>query len=208
MKNRINRNLLQALRAFHQEEKGVASIEFGLMLPIIVVFILGTYTVGLYQRYENTLHRETASIADILVNSPDGFTNADGEYAPLPIEEAVAMKADAALVLLGESFSPGVPENAAVGVSVSVYDSGMLDKNGEPIVYTAISGEECSNAEEEIPFGVEANNEKAPLVPKDKFVRLLRLRTCVKPSISPAGEKIALPAEINSQFTVMRSNND
>ncbi len=211
-----NSGFVLALSRFLKGKEGAVGLEFALLVPILIVIVLGLYSANMYQRTDNTLHRETASMADILVNAPDGIVNEEGEFVEIPLEELLPMRAESARVLLQRAFSSTDPHSVEVGVKLFYVNTSVQDDKNVPIVMEASAGSTCpiskslSMAERMrpgetaiIPY-TEGDGMLFP-VPK---LRLLRIETCVIPTFGDLKSTLKLPVFLTSEFTAMRGNND
>ena len=77
-----------AMHQFLTSGRGAVAVEFAFVLPIILLIIWAFWQMSESYRLQWTLNRQTASLADMLINQPEQLNFGGGtESVTLPLEQ-------------------------------------------------------------------------------------------------------------------------
>ena len=77
-----------AMQRFLVSGRGAVAVEFAFVLPIILLIIWAFWQMSESYRLQWTLNRQTASLADMLINQPEQLNFGGGsESVTLPLEQ-------------------------------------------------------------------------------------------------------------------------
>jgi Flp pilus assembly pilin Flp len=65
------------IRRFLEDRSGVAAVEFGLSISILVVILMGCFETGRYLLLRQKLDRASTAVSDLVTRSSSPLTNAD-----------------------------------------------------------------------------------------------------------------------------------
>lgn len=186
-----------AVRCFFRSTAGAVAIETALVIPLLILLTMITVGTVLHLRSQNSLNRETASLADMLANG--AVLAADISLSP---DEVLDAHASVALALLEKSLQHESILPVKAGVIVSIYDSSVKDEDGNTHLQTARAGLVCPVLPNEADLAEAAEDGPAPLVvdPLSAFA-LVRLQTCIEPQWPPMLKTVKLPILLQSRFT-------
>lgn len=187
---------------FLRDRHGALAIEIALFVPVFILIFWFTAEVCRSYRLENTVHRSTAAIADMIANQrlEEG----------VQFRDALPDMVEPALLLLREMVTPGDPD-AEVGIAVTYFDTtsagvGAEDKSTdeeEPIMFTFRAG--AMLPEQGLPDLF--TQSEMGLVTYDNAAKmeLVRVEVCLKTKQSPYSVKsYVFPDQYVSNFTAMR----
>lgn len=185
-----------------KDTRGAASLEAALVIPLVVLIIAVAYGSASHLRSQNTLNRETASLADMLANAKVAPENELSE------QETAQLQANLALELLQRGFH-STAEPVQAGVIISIFDTSNKDTAGQTVLFTARAGLDCleeKDAETAPDLAASAFDPEHPLI-IDPLVatRLIRVQTCVKPVYSVHSDVLSVPETLHSQFTSQKT---
>lgn len=186
--------MTRALRNLLCARRGAITVELALFIPLfMLVMWFGAEACHVY-RTENTLHRSTAALADILANE----TLNDDETLP----DRLSLLPESALLLFREMMGDTTGESLQVGLSITYYDTSPGTGNVVQATFSAGMGcpaqEVTDLADLTIGGGGLITEENAAQM------ELIRVESCVRETESVSFRNWVFPTEFTSNFTAMR----
>lgn len=194
-------------RPFLRADEGAVAVEFALILPVILLIVWAFWQISDAYRLQWTLNRQTADLADMLVNQPEDIVFAgETEAVTIPLEQQLPTLVASANDLLKEALAKDVP-GVRTGLVVE-YAPGSLTEEGMPVVYTFAGGSRCSGLSDSAPLVTLLGDGGGALTPpstsSSSGLRVLRVSSCFLRKDPPALMELAAPKELQSHYTALR----
>ena len=180
-----------AIHQFLVSGRGAVAVEFAFVLPIILLIIWAFWQMSESYRLQWTLNRQTASLADMLINQPEQLNFGGGsESVTLPLEQQFP-------VLIG----------IRTGLTVE-YATGKITNDGVPVIYTFANGARCGGIPGTLPLVSLLGDGGGALTPPSSSsnagIRVLRVQSCMQRKEAPAYLTLVAPKEFQSRYTTLR----
>lgn len=195
------------------DSRGAVSLELGLLAPILIAVIAGTYLTGAYFRLENNLNRETALLAQIVANTETVTVDDDGEKHPVALPTAAKELAQTSLTLLKRSFLPDNPDDVVAGVMLEMVDTAALAATTPKLAardgaYASVTaGRACFDETAGRPLSALIADKKHPLWPANAIdTRIVKVHTCIVPRVNLIREELLLPVTLSTHFMAIKEN--
>lgn len=126
-----------AIHQFLVSGRGAVAVEFAFVLPIILLIIWAFWQMSESYRLQWTLNRQTASLADMLINQPEQLNFGGGsESVTLPLEQQFPVLIASANEMLKNAISK---DAAGIRTGLTVeYATGKITNDGVPVIYTIL----------------------------------------------------------------------
>lgn len=126
-----------AMHQFLISGRGAVAVEFAFVLPIILLIIWAFWQMSESYRLQWTLNRQTASLADMLINQPEQLNFGGGtESVTLPLEQQFPVLIASANEMLKNAISK---DAAGIRTGLTVeYATGKITNDGVPVIYTIL----------------------------------------------------------------------
>lgn len=126
-----------AMHQFLTSGRGAVAVEFAFVLPIILLIIWAFWQMSESYRLQWTLNRQTASLADMLINQPEQLNFGGGtESVTLPLEQQFPVLIASANEMLKNAISK---DAAGIRTGLTVeYATGKITNDGVPVIYTIL----------------------------------------------------------------------
>ena len=127
------------------------AVEFAFVLPIILLIIWAFWQMSESYRLQWTLNRQTASLADMLINQPEQLNFGGGsESVTLPLEQQFPVLIASANEMLKNAISK---DAAGIRTGLTVeYATGKITNDGVPVIYTFANGARCGGIPGTLPL--------------------------------------------------------
>ena len=199
---------------FLKSKKAIVSPEFALVVPIFI--LIGIITVSLCSAYriQNTLNRQTALLAEMLVNYPEaGIDEESGLTVITPLEDNLTTLTTSAYSLL-ENAVDDKNHEFTVGLVVEYINTNEYDENEGtlPPVYSFVGGVGCSGLNNEALNALTYEGGGNLTVPVTEVTfKILRVSSCLKDNGKNEWLNkfnMLMPTDYISTFVTARKNDD
>lgn len=186
--------MTRALRDLLCARRGAITVELALFIPLfMLVMWFGAEACHVY-RTENTLHRSTAALADILANE----TLNEDETLPARL----SLLPESALLLLREMMGDTMGESLQVGLSITYYDT---SPGSDGVVQASFSaGMGCPAQEVTELADLTVGGGGLTTEENAAQMELVRVEACVREAERLSFRDWVFPTEFSSNFTAMR----
>ena len=179
-----------AIHQFLVSGRGAVAVEFAFVLPIILLIIWAFWQMSESYRLQWTLNRQTASLADMLINQPEQL-NFGGGSESVTLKNAISK--DAAGIRTGLTVE---------------YATGKITNDGVPVIYTFANGARCGGIPGTLPLVSLLGDGGGALTPPSSSsnagIRVLRVQSCMQRKEAPAYLTLVAPKEFQSRYTTLR----
>ena len=181
------------IRRFICGEHGGVAIELALMVSVLALVLWFGAEASYHYRLQNSLHRGTATLADILANRKLGDEETLADRIPAEMAGALSML----------QTMMGATGEGSVGMTVSYYDTPIPGTVPTAVPMSWTSGRVCGSGGlaslEEL--GVAGELITASNVAKTE---LIRVETCFALSERPSVSRLVFPETYSSHFVTLR----
>lgn len=178
-----------AMHQFLVSGRGAVAVEFAFVLPIILLIIWAFWQMSESYRLQWTLNRQTASLADMLINQPEQLNFGGGsESVTLPLEQQFPVLIASANEMLKNAISK---DAAGIRTGLTVeYATGKMTDDGVPVIYTFANGARCGGIPGTLPLVSLIGDGGGALTPpstsSNAGIRVLRVQSCMQRKEAPA----------------------
>lgn len=196
-----------AMHQFLVSGRGAVAVEFAFVLPIILLIIWAFWQMSESYRLQWTLNRQTASLADMLINQPEQLNFGGGtECVTLPLEQQFPVLIASANEMLKNAISK---DAAGIRTGLTVeYATGKITNDGVPVIYTFANGARCGGIPGTLPLVSLLGDGGGALTPPSRSsnagIRVLRVQSCMQRKEAPAYLTLVAPKEFQSRYTTLR----
>lgn len=196
-----------AMHQFLISGRGAVAVEFAFVLPIILLIIWAFWQMSESYRLQWTLNRQTASLADMLINQPEQLNFGGGtESVTLPLEQQFPVLIASANEMLKNAISK---DAAGIRTGLTVeYATGKITNDGVPVIYTFSNGARCGGIPGTLPLVSLLGDGGGALTPPSRSsnagIRVLRVQSCMQRKVAPAYLTLVAPKEFQSRYTTLR----
>lgn len=196
-----------AMHQFLVSGRGAVAVEFAFVLSIILLIIWAFWQMSESYRLQWTLNRQTASLADMLINQPEQLNFGGGtESVTLPLEQQFPVLIASANEMLKNAISK---DAAGIRTGLTVeYATGKITNDGVPVIYTFANGARCGGIPETLPLVSLLGDGGGALTPPSRSsnagIRVLRVQSCMQRKEAPTYLTLVAPKEFQSRYTTLR----
>lgn len=188
-------------------QRGAVAIEFALVLPAVLLIVWAFWQMSEAYRLQWDLNRQTAAIADMLVNQPEEFaTQGTGESYTVSLDHQLPTLTTTANNLLKEALGKDNPD-IHTGITVE-YAPGTSTADGEVLSYNFSAGRRCPTITGTVPLlsltGDAGGQLTPPATSTQSGIRLLRVQSCVMHKDRPSFLNLLAPKDYASKALAVR----
>ena len=185
------------LSRFWKSQRGAVSIEFGLLLPMVLLIVWAFWTLGESYRMQSELNRQTALLAEMLANQPESYT-LEGSETPVSIDLALQLPTLAASA-----------NDIQTGIIIEYLPA--VAAGEELVAGNYAAGRQCERLPGTPSLISLSGAGGGMLTPGAEngagAMRLLRVQTCVVRRNIPEFMELVAPKTYLSQFVTTRKEN-
>ena len=197
------------LSRFWKSQRGAVSIEFGLLLPMVLLIVWAFWTLGESYRMQSELNRQTALLAEMLANQPESYT-LEGSETPVSIDLALQLPTLAASAndILKDALGK---DNNDIQTGVIIEYLPAVAAGEELVAGNYAAGRQCERLPGTPSLISLSGAGGGMLTPGAEngagAMRLLRVQTCVVRRNIPEFMELVAPKTYLSQFVTTRKEN-
>lgn len=187
--------------------RGSVSIEFALVLPVILLIVWAFWQVSEAYRLQWDLNRQSAALADMMANQTEEFTQpGTGEAYTVALETQLPALVITANQILKDALGKDNPD-ISTGLTVE-YVPGTKNEDGEANSFSFSAGKRCQMPSDTQPLlsliGDMGGALTPPSASSTSAMRLLRVQSCVEHKAKPVFMELTAPKGYVSKFTAIR----
>lgn len=187
--------------------RGAISIEFALVLPLILLIVWAFWQVSEAYRLQWDLNRQSAALADMMANQTEEFTQpGTGEVFTVSLEMQLPALVITANQILKDALGKDNPD-ISTGLTVE-YVPGTKNENGEANSFSFSAGKRCQMPPDTQPLLSLVGDMGGALTPPSdsstSAMRLLRVQSCVEHKKKPVFMELIAPKGYVGKFTAIR----